>query len=95
VGDYKCYGNHTVANEVVVETYTAVCLTHTATPIAIVDLWVVDDLVGMNATNFPNCCHPPEDLCTPTVQLTFKVYCECPLEAVDRHQRLLRGGGEK
>jgi hypothetical protein len=65
---------------------TAHCMTGPEHPLAIVDLWLVDDSVvlGNDADEIPECCVPDEeenDL--PTVLFSFKVYCKSLCERRD------------
>merc|ERR1712113_1380715 len=82
-GNTECYADDPVFPCAETIDITAHCLTHPKVPLALVDVWFVDaDVVSSeDADTVPKCCEPvPEDDDLPTVQWSFKVYCEtkCP-----------------
>lgn len=92
-GNTECYADDPVFPCSETIEITAHCLTHPKVPLALVDVWFVDpDAVSSEDTDtVPQCCEPvPEDDDLPTVQWSFKVYCEtkCP-ESEGGHARRL------
>jgi hypothetical protein len=76
LGQTECFQGESVEtlNEDIV--YTAYCMKNV--PISIVDIWFTSDYLDLDLDNaeVPECCHPSKSAKNPTVQYTFKVYCE-------------------
>jgi len=82
-GDTECFEDDNVLTEEVTN-YTAYCMHNV--PLTVVDLWYTDPTVltaGLDDAVVPPCCHPPSNMTHPTVQYTYKIYCEtkCPDDA--------------
>jgi len=78
-GETECFEDDNVPYEET-QRHTAYCM-H-CVPLTIVDLWFSDPTLEPTLDNaiVPPCCHPPTNETYPTVQYTFKLYCEtkCP-----------------
>jgi len=79
----KCYEKVNIDGKSTVEIITIQCMKHT--PIALLDLWVADDVgknvlaAGDNAT-IPECCHPDVPEGTPVTKYLIEIKCisSCP-----------------
>jgi hypothetical protein len=95
-GDFKCYSVVPFSSCPEPIEVTAHCLTAPKHSLAVVDIWFVDRTVLDRSDNFtvPDCCEPDDDvISTPTVQYSFKVYCEskCVQAITEGGQRALAG----
>jgi hypothetical protein len=80
------------------EIYTAYCMIHTATPLAVVRVYVSDASLPVEDNGkVPACCHASGDAENNVVEFSFEVRCECPnnTETGDRTRNLLRGSNNQ
>jgi len=78
-GSTKCYAESPLISCPEPIEVTSHCLTSPAYSLTIVDIWFVDPSTVNSSFNdkIPECCEPDNlDASIPTVQYTFKVYCE-------------------
>jgi len=83
IGDIKCFSEAPFVSCPEPIEVTAHCLTGARSSLAIVDVWFVDPsaINSSDSVTVPECCEPDDEQTSiPTVQYTFKVYCEpkCP-----------------
>jgi hypothetical protein len=73
-----CYEDKNVVTETT--EFTAHCLQHTETPIAIVYVFLSDSFLPVeDNAQIPNCCHATGGQSNYKVQYVFQLSCECPL----------------
>jgi len=99
-GDTKCYSEAPFSFCPEPIEVTAHCLTAPKYSLSIVDIWFVDPAVVDNIDNstVPECCEPdPDQEPIPTVQYSFKIYCEskCVEVIPGGRQRILTGDGKR
>uniref|UniRef100_A0A7R9WZE8 Uncharacterized protein n=1 Tax=Craspedostauros australis TaxID=1486917 RepID=A0A7R9WZE8_9STRA len=90
-GETDCFEEDNVVFDETMR-YTAYCMK--CVPLTIVDLWFTDTNAVSETSGdavVPPCCHPPSEQKRPTVQYTYKVYCEsrCPAEDGTDNRRML------
>lgn len=78
-GSTKCYSESPFTSCPEPIEVTAHCMTNPAHSLAIVDVWFVDAsaINSTDSSTIPECCEPDDsDISIPTVQYSFKVYCQ-------------------
>lgn len=97
-GSVKCFSEAPFTSCPEPVEVTAHCLTSAQNSLAIVDIWFVDPVVVDSSDKFsvPDCCVPDVNQTSiPTVQYSFKVYCESKcVKVIPGDKRTLSVHGE-
>jgi hypothetical protein len=85
--DAECFETQNLKKFETIE-ISAMCMT--AVPITVVDIWLSDSFLHptLDTAKVPACCHRPESDTNPTVNYSFKIYCEsnCPTDEYTSEQ---------